>query len=89
MNNTEIICLIIASIIAALALVALVMRFVLLVKYWVLNKKQAATGISARDVARKFLDENGMQDVRVERGGLFSHAVFRQPLQRYEKDNLP
>ncbi len=76
MNNTEIICLIIASIIAALAIVALVMRFVLLVKYWVLNKKEAATGISARDVARKFLDENGMQDVRVEKVGFFRMLFF-------------
>lgn len=76
MDGIDLICLIIAGIVGVLTLVALIMRVVLVVKYYKLNKKEGTTGITAREVARKFLDANGMEDVKVEKVGFFRMLFF-------------
>ncbi len=76
MNSLELICIIVAGIIGILTVVALIMRIVLIAKYYKLNKKEGTTGITAREATRKFLDENSMEDVKVEKVGFFRMLFF-------------
>ena len=72
-----IILLIILSIaIGVLTLGSLIVRFILFIKYHQLNQKESNTNLTARELARKVLDANGLSDIQVEKAGFFRMLFF-------------
>ncbi len=72
-----IILLIILSVaIGVLTLGSTIVRLILLIKYHKLNKKESNTNLTARDLARKVLDANGLGEVQVEKAGFFRMLFF-------------
>lgn len=62
--------------IGVITVTAFVMRIILIIKYYKLNKKNLESGIPASQVVRQVLDANGLQDVEVKKAGFFRWLFF-------------
>ncbi len=77
MEATLILILIIVSCaIGALALVSTIIRTIILFKYHMLNRRESSSNLTARELARKVLDANGLENVKVEKPGFFRMLFF-------------
>ena len=78
------------------ALVGLVINIFLWVKYHKLNKTKNSCGLTGEEAARKILDDNGLQHIRVKCtgslifGNSYSHVFKKVRLRRftYKKDSV-
>ena len=65
----EIALLIVGCLIAVFSIVAGIISIWLMVKYHKYNRKENSLGLSGIDVARKILDDHGLNDIKVSRTG--------------------
>lgn len=87
---------IVACLIAVFALIGVGISIVLFFKYFKLNRKQNSCGLTGEDAARKILDENGLQHIRVKCtgslifGNSYSHYFKKVRLRRltYKKKSV-
>lgn len=88
--------LIVAFLIAILSIVGCVISIYLAIKYVKFNRTKNSCGLSGEKVARKILDDNGLQKIKVSKNGSFifgnsySHFFKKVRLRRrtYKKESL-
>ena len=61
--------LIVSAIIVVMAIVALVMRIIVIIKYQEGNKREVKSGKTGYEIAREMLDKAGLKDVKIEKAG--------------------
>ncbi len=85
----EIALLIVGCLIAVFSIVAGIISIWLVVKYHKYNRKENSLGLSGIDVARKILDDHGLNDIKVSRtgslmfGNSYSHYFKRVRLRGF------
>ena len=85
----EIALLIVGCLIAVFSIVAGIISIWLVVKYHKYNRKENSLGLSGIDVARKILDDHGLNDIKVSRtsslmfGNSYSHYFKRVRLRDF------
>ena len=83
---------IVAGIIVVVALISTVISIWLSVRYIRFNRKQNSAGITGVDAARRILDQNGLQDIRVKTtgsllfGNSYSHYFRKVRLRRLTRN---
>ena len=65
----EIALIIVGSLIGIVSLASSITSIVLTVKYYRYNRRENSLGLSGIDVARKILDDNGLEKIKVKRNG--------------------
>ena len=65
----EIALIIVGALIAVVGFVSLIVSLWLTVKYYSFNRRENSLGLTGIEVARKILDMNGLQDIKVKRNG--------------------
>ena len=88
--------LIVGILIIIFALVGIVISIFLWVKYHKLNKTKNSCGLTGEQAARRILDNNGLQHIRVKCtgslifGNSYSHVFKKVRLRRftYKKDSV-
>ena len=65
----EIAILIVGALISVVGVVSLIISIWLAVKYYKFNRKQNSIGLTGEELARKILDDNGLQHIKVKRSG--------------------
>jgi Zn-dependent membrane protease YugP len=92
--NFEIALVIVGAMIAVVGIYAGIVSIWLAVKYARFNRRKNSAGLSGQEVARKILDDNGLQDIKVKAtgsltfGNSYSHyfkKVRIRRLTRHEK----
>ena len=79
---------VVIGLISVTAAVSVVTSIVLWVKYVKFNKKQNSAGLTAEETARKILDANGLQDIKVKSvgslmfGNSYSHYFKKVRIRR-------
>ena len=68
--------LVVSACLVVMAIIALVMRIIVMVKYFDGNKMETSGGRSCMDVARQALDEAGLKDVQVKKAGWLRALFF-------------
>ncbi|MBP5651115.1 MAG: zinc metallopeptidase [Clostridia bacterium] len=68
--------IIVSALLIVMAVIALIMRIIVMYKYFDGNKMQTSGGRTCMDVARQALDEAGLKDVKVKRAGFFRALFF-------------
>lgn len=68
--------LIVTALIAVMAVVALVMRIVVVIKYYKGNHMKTKSGKTSFEVAREALDKAGLQHVQVKKANIFRAFFF-------------
>lgn len=63
--------IIVSALIVVMAIVALVMRIMVVVKYHQGNRMKTKNGKTSFEVAREALDKGGLKDVKVKKAGIF------------------
>ena len=85
----EIALLIVGCLIAVFSIVAGIISIWLMVKYHKYNRKENSLGLSGIDVARKILDDHGLNDIKVSKtgslmfGNSYSHYFKRVRLRGF------
>jgi Zn-dependent membrane protease YugP len=85
----EIALLIVGCLIAVFAVISGIISIWLVVKYHKYNRKENSLGLSGIDVARKILDDHGLNDIKVSRtgslmfGNSYSHYFKRVRLRGF------
>lgn len=88
--------LIVGALIVVFALVGVVISIFLFFKYFKLNRKQNSCGLTGEDAARRILDDNGLQNIKVKCtgslifGNSYSHVFKKVRLRRltYKKKSV-
>lgn len=88
--------LVVGALIIVFALIGIVISIYLWIKYHNLNKTKNSCGLTGEEAARKILDNNGLQNIRVSATGSFifgnsySHVFKKVRLRRftYKKDSI-
>lgn len=87
----EIALIIVGALIGVCGLVSLVVSCWLAVRYMVFNRVKNSSGLTGQQVARKFLDENGLQHIKVKVtgsllfGNSYSHYFKKVRLRRFTR----
>ncbi len=68
--------IIVGVLLAIMTIVAIVMRIIVVVRYFKSNRKTCASGISGPQAARYVLDQCGLTDVQVKKSGFFRALFF-------------
>jgi Zn-dependent membrane protease YugP len=63
--------LVVSALIVVMAVVALVMRIIVIINYQEGNKKETKSGKNGYEIAREMLDKAGLKDVKIEKAGWF------------------
>lgn len=63
--------IIVSALIVVMAVAALVMRIIVIIKYQEGNKKETKSGKTGYEIAREMLDKAGLSDVKIEKAGWF------------------
>lgn len=87
---------VVGSLLVIASIVALVISIVLAIKYVRYNRRENSIGKTGEEVARKILDDNGLQDIRVSKNGSilfgnsYSHYFKKVRLRRltWKKDSV-
>ena len=66
----------VSALLVVMAIIALVMRAIVMYKYFDGNKMQTSGGRTCMDVARQALDEAGLKEVQVKKAGFFRALFF-------------
>ena len=61
--------MIVGALIAVMAFVAGAVGFWLTIKYFRFNRRENSLGLTGTELARKILDDNGLQHIKVKRTG--------------------
>ncbi len=76
--------IVIGAIMLAATLAATITKWILFFKYQKYKNTQSSSGMTASQLARAFLDSNGLEDVKIEKAGFFraffygNHYSFRK-----------
>ena len=65
----EIALAVVGGLITIVGLVSLIVSLWLVIKYYSFNRRQNSIGLTGIDIARKILDDNGLQHIKVKRTG--------------------
>ena len=96
-SDTIVILMFVVGLLLVIAsIVALVISIVLAIKYVRYNRRENSIGKTGEEVARKILDDNGLQDIRVSKNGSilfgnsYSHYFKKVRLRRltWKKDSV-
>jgi len=63
--------IIVSALLVVMALVALVMRIIVIINYKDANKRKTSSGKNSCEIAREVLDRAGMKDVKIKKAGFF------------------
>ena len=75
-RGVAIVYLIVSALIVVMAIVALVMRIMVMVKYYQGNNMQTKSGKTSFEVAREALDKAGLEHIKVETANFFRAFFF-------------
>lgn len=95
-NGIAIAMIVVAALIAVFALIGVGISIFLFFKYHKLNKTKNSCGLTGLEAARKILDDNGLQKIKVKAtgsiiwGNSYSHVFKKVRLRRftYKKDSV-
>lgn len=73
---------IVGSIIFVIGFISLIVNIILVIKYVKYNRRENSAHLTGEEVARKILDKNGLQHIRVRLGGFF---IFGNGYSHYFK----
>ena len=92
MNGFEIALIVVGSLIGLVGSASLIVSVWLSVKYHVFNKKENSAGLTGEQVARKILDDNDLQHIKVKTtgsimfGNSYSHYFKKVRIRRFTKN---
>lgn len=76
MGSIVLLLIVVSAAIGILTLASLITRLILFIKYHSLNHRESASNLNSQEIARKVLDANGLEDVKVEKVGFFRMLLF-------------
>ena len=76
LSALALIILIISVIIGAIFIVADIYTWLIVAKYRQLNRKQSSIGLTAEEVAKKMLEQEGLPDIHVKKCGFFRALLY-------------
>ena len=68
--------IIVSALLVVMALVALVMRIIVIVNYSDANKRKTSSGKNSCEIAREVLDKAGMSDVQIKKCNFFRWLFY-------------
>lgn len=80
-----IVALVIGGVVLAAVLAAGITKLIVFVKYNIYNDNKSATDKTAGEVAREYLDANGLQEVKVEKLGFFRALFYGNHYNMFKK----
>ena len=68
--------IIVSALLGVMIVVALIMRLIVVIRYFKSNRQTSSTGMTSGQIARFVLDKNGLTDIQVQKSGFFRAWIF-------------
>ena len=66
----------VSALLAVMVVVALIMRLIVVIRYFKINRQPSSTGMTSGQIARYVLDKNGLTNIQVQKSGLIRAWIF-------------